>query len=273
MKSIELINKINALKKKKNAILLVHNYQWPEIYQVADFIGDSLELAKAAAKVKNKIIVFCGVDFMAESAKLLNPNKIVLLPAIQARCPMAAMVDIPKLLMMKKLHPLAAVVGYVNTSAETKAYCDICCTSANAVKVVSSLSNKEIIFLPDKNLALYVQTQLPNKKIIPWEGFCYVHSRIIASEIRQAIKQYPQAEILVHPECPPEIIKLADAVCSTSQMIVRAKQSLKREFIVVTEAGMINRLNLEVKNKKFFAVGGFCVQMKKNSVVYIFLSN
>jgi quinolinate synthase len=265
-----LILKINKLKKQKKAVLLVHNYQWPEIYKVANFIGDSLELARAAQKTKAKIIVFCGVDFMAESAKILNLQKKVLLPALQAKCPMAAMVNIDKLKQLKKQHPRAAVVGYVNTSAETKAYCDICCTSANAVKVVKSLKNREIIFLPDKNLALYVQSQLPNKKIIPWQGYCYVHSRILIQEVKKAIKIHKKAEILVHPECPAEIIKLADHVCSTSQMIYHAKKSMNKEFIVVTEAGMINRLNLEIKNKKFYAVGGYCLQMKKNSLQKIY---
>lgn len=265
-----MIRKINALKKKKNAVILVHNYQRPEIYEVADYIGDSLELSKAASKTKARIIVFCGVDFMAESAKILNPNKKVLLPAVAAKCPMAAMVDIKKLKEMQKKHRKAATVCYINTSAETKAHCDICVTSANAVKVVKGLKNKEIIFVPDKNLALYVQTQLPRKKIIPWEGFCYVHSRILAEALKEAIKQHSKAEVLVHPECPPSVIKLADKVCSTSQMIYEAKESNKKEFIIVTEAGMVNRLNREVKNKNFYAVGGFCVQMKKNSLKKVY---
>lgn len=265
-----LINKIKQLKKKKKAILLVHNYQWPEIYQVADFIGDSLELSKKAMETKAEIIIFCGVDFMAESAKLLNSKMKVLLPVKEARCPMAAMVSIPKLLELKKRHPQAGIVGYVNTSAETKSYCDICCTSANAVKIVASLPNKEIIFLPDKNLALYVQSQLPEKKIIPWPGFCYVHSKILDSEVKKAIKEHPTASVLVHPECPPAIINLADYVCSTSQMIKYAQDIKNKEFIIVTEAGMINRLQMEVKNKKFYAAGGFCIQMKKNSLAKIY---
>jgi len=265
-----LIFQINKLKKRKKAVILVHNYQWPEIYKVADFIGDSLELSRAASKTKAKIIVFCGVDFMAESAKILNPQKKVLLPAMQAQCPMAAMVDIEKLKKIKKQYLKAAVVGYVNTSAATKAWCDICCTSANAVKVVKSLKNKEIIFLPDKNLALYVQSQVKNKKIIPWEGFCYVHSRILVEEVKRAIGLHKKAEVLVHPECPPAVIKLADHVCSTSQMIYQAQKSKNKEFIIVTEAGMVNRLSLEVKNKKFYAVGGYCLQMKKNSLEKIY---
>lgn len=265
-----LISKINNIKKQKKAVVLVHNYQWPEIYQIADFIGDSLELSRAAKRTDAEIIVFCGVDFMAESAKILNPRKKVLLPALQAKCPMAAMVDIEKLRALKKKHSRAAVVGYVNTSAETKAYCDICCTSANAVKVVKSLKNKEIIFLPDKNLALYAQSQIPEKKIIPWEGFCYVHSKILVQEVKRAIKLHKKAETLVHPECPPAVIKLADFVCSTSQMIYQAQRSKNKEFIIATEAGMVNGLHLEIKNKKFYAVGGYCVQMKKNSLNKIY---
>jgi quinolinate synthase len=259
-----LIRQINELKKKKNAVILVHNYQRPEIYEVADYIGDSLELAGAAAKTKAKIIVFCGVDFMAESAKILNPAKKVLLPALDARCPMAGMVDIAKLKEMQIKYPKTATVSYINTTAETKAYSDICVTSANAVKVVKSLSNKEIIFLPDKNLALYVQSQVPNKKIIPWEGYCYVHSRILAAQVKQAIKLHKKSMVLVHPECPPEVIKLADKVCSTSQMIYEAQKSRNKEFIIVTEGGMVNRLRKEAPDKIFYSIGGFCLQMKKN---------
>ncbi|MFH0819151.1 MAG: quinolinate synthase NadA [Patescibacteria group bacterium] len=261
-----MIKKINQLKKKKNAVILVHNYQYPEIYDVADYIGDSLELARAAAKTNAKIIVFCGVDFMAESAKILNPEKKVLLPALTARCPMAAMVDIKELKKMQLKYPKAKTVCYVNTTAETKANCDVCCTSANAVKVVASVKNKQIIFAPDKNLALYVQSQLPKKKIIPWNGFCYVHSKILKEQIKQAKDKHPQAVVIAHPECPSDIINYADYIASTSQMISISKKSKAKEFIIATEGGMINRLQREVKNKKFFAVGGFCIQMKKNSL-------
>lgn len=262
----KLIKKINQLKKQKQAVILVHNYQRPEIYQVADFIGDSLELARAAARTDAKIIVFCGVDFMAESAKILNPDKKVLLPALMARCPMAAMVDEPGLTELKKKHPDAQTVCYINTSAHTKALCDICCTSANAVKVVKSLPAKKIIFVPDKHLAAYVQSQLPQKEIIPWEGFCYVHSRIISDQLRQAHSLHPNAKIVVHPECPADIIAQADWVTSTSGMIKYAQETEADEFIIATEMGMVNRLQLEVPGKKFYAVGGICVQMKKNSL-------
>ncbi len=262
----DLINKINKLKKTKQAVILVHNYQRPEIYQVADFIGDSLELARKAARTKAKIIVFCGVDFMAESAKILNPDKKVLLPAIMAKCPMAAMVDEQGLLELQKKYPQAQTVCYINTSANTKALCDICCTSANAVQVVKSLSAKQIIFVPDKHLAAYVQSRLPEKEIIPWEGFCYVHSRIIVEQLKKARETRPLAKVVAHPECPQEVLALADHITSTSGMIVYARETGAKEFIIVTEMGMVNRLQIEVPSKKFYSVGGVCVQMKKNTL-------
>ena len=258
----QLIEKINRLKKEKNAVILVHNYQRPEIYEVADFMGDSLELARKATETSAKIIVFCGVDFMAESAKILNPEKKVLHPSTLSICPMAQMVTPEKILEMKKEYPSAVVVSYVNTTANVKAVSDICCTSANAVKVVDSLKEDEIIFTPDKHLAAYVQTKTA-KKIISVEGHCYVHDKIIAENIRKAKENYPNAKVMVHPECRMEVIKLADAVCSTSQMIKYAKESPAKEFITVTECGMANMLKREIPNKTFYAVGGTCIQMKK----------
>ena len=262
MNQKELIDRINILKKEKNAVLLVHNYQRPEIYEVADFLGDSLELARAAAKTNAKLIVFCGVDFMAESAKILNPGKGVLHPEDLAVCPMAQMVTKEMVFEAKKKHPLAAVVSYINTTAEVKAVSDICCTSANAVKVVNSLKENEIIFTPDKNLAAYVQTQ-SKKKIIPLEGHCYVHDKISADDVTKAKELHPNAKAMVHPECRMDVIKEADAVCSTSQMIKYARESESNEFIVVTECGMVNMLHREIPGKKFWAVGGTCLQMKK----------
>lgn len=264
-----IIRKINKLKKEKQAVILVHNYQWPEIYEAADFLGDSLELSQAAAKTKAKIIVFCGVDFMAESAKILNPKKVVLIPEPQAKCPMAAMVTVEGLRELKKKHPRAAVVCYINTSAAVKAECDICCTSANAIKIINSLKEKEIIFVPDKHLAAYVQTQT-KKKIIPWPGYCYVHSKILSESLRKAKKEHPRAEVVVHPECPLSVIKLADAVRSTSGMLYYAQQSKAKEIIVVTEMGMIERLKREVPDKKFYTIGGPCLQQKKNSLAKVY---
>ncbi len=264
-KDQKLIEEIQELKRKKNAVILVHNYQLPEIYKIADFIGDSLELSRAVVKIKAKIIVFCGVDFMAESAKILNPEKIVLLPVLQAKCPMAGQVKVEELKELQKKHQDAATVCYINTSAETKAISDACCTSANAVNVVNSLPNKKIIFVPDKNLANYVG-RYANKKIIAWPGFCYVHQQFTVKEVKEAKKLFPQAEVICHPECPPEIINLADYVCSTSQMAKRAKESKAKEFIILTEMGMLEILKQEIPNKKFYTTSEkkVCLEMKKN---------
>ena len=258
----ELIQKIKELKKEKNAVCLVHNYQRPEIYDIADHVGDSLGLCREAAKTEAERIVFCGVDFMAESAKILNPDKIVLHPNKLSICPMAQMATVQELKEKKKQFPDAAVVSYINTTAAVKAESDICCTSANAVEIVNSLKEKRIIFVPDKNLALYVQTKT-NKEIIPWNGYCYVHAKISAESAKKAKKTHPKAELIVHPECKLDVIELADAVCSTSQMIDHAKRSDAEEFIIATEEGMINRLKREIPHKKFYTIGGVCLQMKK----------
>ncbi len=274
METGKLIKEINELKKQKNAVILVHNYQRPEIYEVADFIGDSLGLSKEAAKTDADIIVFCGVDFMAETAKILSPNKTVLHPSELSICPMAQMVTKEQILKLKEKYPKAAVVSYVNTTAEVKAVSDICCTSANAVKVVNSLEEDEIIFTPDRHLAAYVQTKT-KKKIIPVEGYCYVHAKITKEALKKAKENYPSAKVMVHPECPLDVIELADAVCSTSQMIKYAKESPNKEFIAVTEQGMVNRLKREIPDKTFYAIGSICIQMKKITLdkVYDCLKN
>lgn len=268
-----LIEKIISLKKEKNAVLLVHNYQRPEIYRVADFIGDSLELSRKAAETKAEIIVFCGVDFMAETAKILNPEKTVLIPVLDAKCPMASMVNVKELQEMKERFPKAAVVSYVNTNAETKAESDICCTSSNAIKVVNSLKQRQIIFVPDKNLAAYVAMH-SEKEIIPWNGYCYVHSKFLAEDIMKAKKFHPKAKVIVHPECTIDVIKLADAVESTSGMIRYARESKEKEFIIATEIGLIERMRIEFPEKKFYTAGitGTCVQMKKNNLQAILRS-
>ncbi len=265
------VDEINRLKRKKNSIILVHNYQRPEIYQVADFIGDSLELSRKSVGVDADIIVFCGVDFMAESAFILNPQKTVLLPVLEARCPMAGMADAEGVRRMKQQHPDAAIVSYVNTSAEVKAESDICCTSANAVKVVNSLDQDEIIFVPDENLASYVQ-RYSSKHIIPWRGWCYVHTTFSAEGLKKARQMHPNAEVIVHPECKPEVIDLADYVCSTSQMIKRVKESSKNEFIIGTEVGMIKRLKMIYPEKVFYTAppGATCIQMKKTTLQSVF---
>lgn len=264
MEERELIARIKKLKKEKNAVILAHTYQRPEIYKVANFIGDSYGLSKKATETDADIIVFCGVDFMAESAYILNPEKIVLIPTRLANCPMAATVDVDGLQELKAEHPKAAVVSYVNTTAEVKAESDICCTSSNAVKVVNSLEEDTIIFVPDSNLANYVMRNT-DKKVIPWNGWCYVHKKFSAEGLNHAKAIQLNAKVLVHPECVPEVVDLADEVCSTTGMINYVRQSSDKKFIIATEIGLIKRLRLEFPNKIFFQAppGGTCIQMKK----------
>lgn len=270
---LKTIERINRLKKRKNAIILVHNYQRPEIYRVADYIGDSFGLSKKAAQTDADLIVFCGVDFMAESACILNPNKTVLLPAKEACCPMAAMIKVQDLRQMKEQYPDAAVVCYINTTADIKAESDICCTSSNTVKVVNSLEEDTIIFVPDKNLAKYA-AKYTVKKIIPWNGWCYVHDKFSANGLKEAKRLHPDAKVVVHPECKPDVIELADYVGSTSQMIEYTKKDNAKEYIVGTEIGLIERLKLELPEKMFLQAppGSTCIQMKKNNLQLVLKS-
>jgi len=267
MEERALVERINKLKEKKNAVILVHNYQRPEIYRVADFIGDSYGLSKRATQTRADFIVFCGVDFMAESAYILNPEKTVLIPTDLAKCPMAAMIDVYGLRKLKEQHPNAATVSYVNTTADIKAESDICCTSANAVEVVNSLKKKEVIFVPDANLAKYVMRH-SDKKIIPCEGWCYVHTKFTAEGLREAKRLHPDARVVVHPECVPSVIDLADQVCSTTGMVDYVKKSQDKKFIIATEIGIIERLRLEAPEKTCLQAppGGTCIQMKKNNL-------
>jgi len=264
-----LVDKINELKRLKNAVILVHNYQRPEIYDVADFIGDSLGLCEEAAKTNADIILFCGVHFMAESAAILNPTKKVIVPTIDAGCAMADMIDATKLVEFKKLHPDAAVVAYVNSTAEVKAVSDICCTSSNAVNVVKSLPNNKIIFVPDKNLAAYVASKVPEKEIIAWQGYCPIHHVVNAEYVKNIKKDNPKVEIIAHPESKPEVLALADHISSTTGMINVAKNSTSKEFFVLTECGMTERLNREVPGKKFTGLCNMCFDMKRNTLEYI----
>jgi quinolinate synthase len=259
-----LSQKVLELKKKRNAIILAHNYQPGEVQDVADFIGDSLELSQKAAAVEEDVIVFCGVHFMAETASILSPRKTVLLPEIHAGCPMADMITAVELVAWKKNYPGRPVVCYVNTSAEVKAECDICCTSSNAVNVVNSVESHEILFAPDKNLAAWVARQV-SKIIIPWDGYCYVHNNILARDIREKKKTYPEAEVWVHPECRPEVIDLADKVLSTGKMVKEARLTDTREIVVGTEPGIIYRLKHENPAKNFYPAHdlAFCANMKK----------
>lgn len=261
MDDAHLVEEINRLKEEKNAVVLVHNYQRPEIYDVGDYLGDSLELARAAVDADAETIVFCGVDFMAETAKILNPEKKVLIPNLSAVCPMSQMVSSYDLKQKKKQFPDAPVVCYVNTSAEVKAESDICCTSANAVDIVNSLSQEEILFVPDSNLGAWVEKQT-GKKIIKWSGYCRTHAIVHPSMVKKAMEVHPSARVVAHPECEMEVLELADKVCGTGGMIKYAKESYAQEFIIVTEAGMVNRLKKEVPGKRFYAACGSCMGMK-----------
>ncbi len=258
---------IQELKVKHHMVILAHNYQNPEIQDIADFIGDSLDLSLKASKTDAKIVVFCGVDFMAEAAKILNPDKTVILPDKTANCPMAEMVDPESLSCMMKEHQNAEVVAYINTTAEVKTLADICCTSANGVKVVKSMKTKKIIFVPDRNLGSYIQKQVPEKEMILWPGICRTHHNISREEILALKKKHPNAELLVHPECQPEIIELADHAFSTNGMVCHVNTSLKKEFIIGTEQGLCYRLKKENPGKSFYPVASaVCPNMKKTTL-------
>ncbi len=259
----KLKEKIISLKTRKNAIILAHNYQLGEIQDIADFVGDSLELSQKAAKTDADVIVFCGVYFMAETASILSPDKIVLLPDIHAGCPMADMITAEGLRERKSELPGAIVVCYINSSAEVKAESDVCCTSANAVKVVESLDAGEILFVPDQYLGHYISTKL-NKKMILWPGFCPAHIRIQPQYITNLRQEYPQAKVVVHPECRPEVIALADEVLSSGGLCRYAGRSEVKEIIVGTEIGIIHRLRKENPGKKFIPASeqAICPRMK-----------
>lgn len=269
----ELVNKIKKLKDSKNAVILAHNYQVDEVQAMADHLGDSLELSKLAAGVKHDTIVFAGVKFMAETAKVLSPQKKVLLPRLDAGCPMADMITVEELRELKEEHPHAKVVTYVNSSVEIKAESDACCTSANAVKVVGNIDAKEIIFIPDRNLGSYVQKMVgKDKKLILFEGYCYVHNRIKKEEIEEMKKRYPEAKVVVHPESRMEVIDLADEVLSTSGMLRYTAGSPARQFIIGTEQGLIERMKRENPGKEFFPPlkPKICSNMKKTGLLDIF---
>jgi len=256
------VEKIEELKKKRNAIILAHNYQRPEIQDIADFVGDSLALAMKAKETDADVIVFCGVDFMAESAKIINPDKVVLFPSIDAKCPMAAMIDAQSLLKLKEEYGYD-VVSYINTSAEVKAVSDICCTSANAVKIVESMPDG-VIFTPDENLGRYVKRFVKDKEMVLWPGFCPTHLGISVDDIMELKKEHPQAEILAHPECTLDVIDIATKVASTEGMVRYAKESEAMEFIVATERELCYRMKKEMPDKKFYPVEtAICPTMKK----------
>ncbi|MBA7478675.1 Quinolinate synthase A [subsurface metagenome] len=262
-RDVELVEKILSLKKKRNAVILVHNYQLGEVQDIADFMGDSLGLSQNAARTDAEVIVFCGVHFMAETASILCPDKVVLLPDMNAGCPMADMITAEGLRKKKGEFPDATVVCYVNSTAEVKAESDVCCTSANAVKVVESVDAQEILFIPDQYLGHYISTKT-DKKIILWPGFCPTHVRILPEHITRMRKEYPQARVVVHPECRPDVIALADEVFSTGGMCRFARETDVREIIIGTEIGILHRLRKENPGKKFIPLTeqAICPNMK-----------
>ncbi|MBI4654784.1 MAG: quinolinate synthase [Nitrospirae bacterium] len=286
-----LQEKILRLKAERNAIILSHNYQREEVQDIADFIGDSLELSRTASEVKCDVIVFCGVNFMAESASILSPDKIVLLPEIGATCPMADMITVsgPRNMMtffpgykytggytypvdftmrdIKKLHPGIPVVAYVNTTADVKAESDICCTSANGVKVVESLNTDKAICIPDRNLARWIAKNT-KKEIIAWDGFCHVHDRVTTDDVFKAKQKYHHALLIAHPECRIDVLEMADHVTSTSGMLRFAKSSPAKEFIIGTETGLLHRLKKENPDKAFYPLRKdmICPNMKKTTL-------
>ncbi|NQS98531.1 MAG: quinolinate synthase NadA [candidate division Zixibacteria bacterium] len=270
----ELNRRINRAKKLKNVVLLVHNYQRLEIQEHADLLGDSLGLSIEASKTDASLIVFCGVDFMAESAKILNPEKKVVLPHDRADCPMAKMVDLEGLRALKKKHPHALVVTYVNSTAEVKAESDICCTSANAVEVVRSLGDKKIIFTPDRNLAIYTQ-RMTGANIIPWEGYCYVHDSLSEREVELAQAEYPDAVFIAHPECPMEVLEKADLITSTSGMVKWVDENQdtvnSRGVIIGTEEGLVRQLQKKYPQGKIFPLfdKAICATQKLITLPYL----
>lgn len=275
MSDEKLSEKIAKLKEEKNAILLAHNYQVPEIQLEADYLGDSLGLARKSSETDAEMVVFAGVDFMAETAAMLNPDKKILIPDREARCPMAGMLPAEKVREAKREHPDAAVVLYVNTLAEARAEADVTCTSANSVEVVNSLEEKKVLFGPDRNLAWHVARNSDKELItIPGDGHCYVHQMFSSEDIKLLEEEHPEAEVLVHPEADPEVQKLADYICSTSQMLDRAENSSSDEFIITTEVGLVHRLRREYPEKRFSPVlnEGICEQMKKHTLEKVYRS-
>lgn len=269
-----LVDRILKLKKTRNAVILAHNYQLGEVQDIADFVGDSLELSQNAARTGADVIVFCGVHFMAETASILCPDKVVLLPDAHAGCPMADMITAEGLRQKKQELPGATVVCYINSSAEVKAESDVCCTSANAVKVIESLDGaNEILFVPDQYLGDYIGSKT-GKKMILWPGFCPTHLRIQPQHIVRLRQEYPQAKVIVHPECHPEVISLADEVLSTGGMCRYVKESEAEDIIVGTEIGIIHRLRKESPGKRFIPVSeqAVCPRMKLISLEKILWS-
>ena len=273
---MDLVSKIKELKEEKNAIVLTHCYQNIEIDEVSDFVGDSLYLSKMAAQTNADIIVFAGVYFMAQSAKLLSPNKKVLLPNLNSGCMMADMINVQNLKSFKDRNPNIPVVCYINSTAEVKANCDVCCTSSNAIEVVKNLNSNKVLFVPDNFLGKYVQHKLPSVEIITFNGYCPIHQRIRLEEIERARKNYPNAMILTHPECNQEVAKRSDFIGSTKEIMEYVKKSDKKQFVIATEKGVVERLNRDSKkegwDKEFILIDEniICPDMKKNTLDSIY---
>ena len=266
--------KIKRLKNEKNALILSHFYQRSEVQDVADFVGDSLELARIASEAQEEVIVFCGVDFMAQTAYILSPSKTILLPKTEASCPLANMISANELQSLKQLYPDAKVVSYVNTTAEVKALSDFCCTSSNAQRVVNSISSdSRIIFVPDKNLGLYTKEKT-GRDLILWDGYCPIHNRLTVEEVELAKNKHPEALVLAHPECQMDVLKLADFVGSTSAMVNYVQDSISKEYIICTESGVINRMKKICPQKKFYSVCSnfVCKNMKLTSLEDVLIS-
>ncbi|NTV90575.1 MAG: quinolinate synthase NadA [Clostridiales bacterium] len=270
----ELKEQIQILKKERKATIVAHNYQIDDIQEIADIVGDSFALSKYCADNPAEVIVFCGVHFMAESAKILSPEKTVLLPEIDAGCPMADMVTAEALREEKRKHAGAVVVCYINSSAEVKAESDICCTSSNAVKIIEAIPEKDILFVPDQNLGSYVAEMVPEKNIILWKGFCATHHKIKAEDVLKIKEIHPDALLLVHPECKPEVVALADFAGSTKQIIDFAASSDASKFIIGTEVGVMFKLKKDNPDKQFFLMspGLVCPNMKKTTLESVYNS-
>lgn len=275
---MKYISEIKKLKKEKHAVILAHCYQNIEIDEVADYVGDSLYLSQMAAKTDADIIVFAGVYFMAQTAKILNPSKKVLLPNLKAGCAMADMINLEQLRNFKNKYPNIPTVCYINSTAEVKSECDICCTSSNAIKIVESLKSPKVLFLPDKNLGKWVEKQLGNVEVITYNGCCPIHDRLEPIGIEETKAQYPNALVLAHPECTEDFLKLADFVGSTTGIMNYVKKSNEKQFIVATEKGVLDRLKRDYPNKQFYDIHNepsICQSMKLNSVsdIYYALKN
>jgi len=270
---MDIIDEIKRMRVEKRAVILAHNYQLPEIQDIADFVGDSLELSRTASTTDAKIIVFCGVNFMAETAKVLSPAKTVLLPDLRSGCPLANMIAVEDVKKLRKDYPKAAFVCYINTSADVKAECDICCTSSNAVDVVNSVSAETVVFLPDRNLGNYVSKHTA-KKIMNWNGFCPTHENLKAEEVLELQNPYPATKFVAHPECTADVLELADKITSTSGIIKYVKTESSQSFIIGTETAILHRLTKENPGKNFIPASRkmFCQNMKYNNLSSLYES-